>query len=85
MAGLVCPLLSAYFLVLMARILLSWFPLAPGGLFAGIQSLVYALTEPVLGPLRRVIPAVGCGGMGLDLSPLIVLVGIQIVQGMICR
>ena len=85
MAALVCPLLTAYFVVLLARILLSWFPIAPGTLFAGVQSLAYALTEPVLGPLRRVIPAVGFGGMGLDLSPIIVIFGVQILQGMICR
>lgn len=84
MTALVCPLLGVYLVVIFARILLSWFPLAPGGLLAGVQTLAYALTEPVLGPLRRVIPAVGFGGMGLDLSPIIVLFGIQILQRMIC-
>ena len=85
MTALVCPLLTAYMVVVFGRILLSWFPLAPGTLLAGIQTLAYALTEPVLGPLRRMIPAVGFGGMGLDLSPIIVLFGIQILQAMICR
>ena len=85
MAALVCPLLTGYMLVVLGRILLSWFPMAPGTTMAGLQSFLYMLTEPVLGPLRRMIPAVGFGGMGLDLSPIIVLFGIQIIQGMICR
>lgn len=84
MAAVVCPLLSVYVLVVFARILLSWFPLQPGGLVAGVHTLAYALTEPVLGPLRRAIPAVGFGGMGFDLSPIIVIVGLRILQGAIC-
>lgn len=85
MAALLCPLLTAYMVVVFGRILLSWFPHAPGTMLAGVQSLAYALTEPVLGPLRRVVPAVGFGGMGLDLSPIIVLFGIQIIQQAILR
>ena len=85
MAALLCPLLTAYMVLVFGRIILSYFPLAPGGLFAGIQSLAYALTEPVLGPLRRVVPPVGFGGMGLDLSPIIVLFAIQIIQTAILR
>lgn len=87
MAALLCPVLTVYMVVVFGRILLSWFPLAPGTVLAGVQTLAYALTEPVLGPLRRVIPAVGFGGMGLDLSPIIVLFGIQIIQQAIlgCR
>ena len=46
--------------------------------------MLYALTEPVLGPLRRAIPPVRIGGMGLDLSPLIVFFGINILMGFIC-
>lgn len=84
MAALVCQLLGVYLIVVFGRIILSYFPLAPGTVFAGVQSFAYMLTEPVLGPLRRVIPAVGFGGMGLDLSPIIVIFGIRIIQGMIC-
>ena len=44
-----------------------------------IARLFYALTEPVLAPLRAVLPPVQMGGMGLDLSPIIVLLVLQIV------
>jgi len=38
------------------------------------------VTEPVLGPVRRAIPPIGMGGMGFDLSPIIVIFGVQILE-----
>ncbi|MBW3536376.1 MAG: YggT family protein [Actinobacteria bacterium] len=81
---LVCRLLDVYLIVIFGRIILSWFPTPPGGVMAGLQSFAYTLTEPVLAPLRRVLPTVGFGGMGLDLSPIILIFGARILQGVIC-
>jgi YggT family protein len=82
--GIVCTLLLAYFLVVLGRIILSWFPLDPDGIAAQLYGLLITLTEPVLGPLRRAIPPVRMGAMALDLSPLILIIGIQVLQGIIC-
>jgi hypothetical protein len=49
--GLLCSLVNVYFIVLVARIILSWFPVTPGTALASIASILYDLTEPVLGPL----------------------------------
>ena len=84
MAAFVCQLLGIYLIVVFGRVILSYFPIAPGGVLAGVQAFVYALTEPVFGPLRRVLPSVGFGGMGLDLSPLVLMFGLQILRGAIC-
>lgn len=81
---LVCTLLRVYILVIIARMILSWFPIAPGTLMASVASFLYSVTEPLLGPLRRAIPPVRLGAMGLDLSPLIVIIGLQILAGIIC-
>lgn len=81
---LICRLLQLYLLILFARIILSWFPLAPGSAMSTIYGFLHTLTEPVLAPLRRLIPPVGMGGMGLDLSPLIIFFGIIILQGFVC-
>ena len=70
---IVCTLLQLYVFVLFARIILSWFPITPGSLLASVFSVLYNLTEPVLGPLRRLIPPLGM----FDLSPLIVFFVIQ--------
>ena len=81
---LLCRLLQAYLIVMFARIILSWFPVEPGSGLASVYGFLYAITEPVLGPIRRVIPPLGMGGMGLDLSPLVVFFGISILRGAIC-
>lgn len=44
---------------------------------ASIFSGLYTITEPVLGAVRRLLPPFGVGGMGLDLSPIIVTFVIQ--------
>jgi len=84
-ASLVCNLLQLYLLALFARIILSWFPIPPGSPFAAIFSALYRVTEPVLGPIRRMIPPMGMGGMGLDLSPIVVIIGIQLLQRSLCH
>jgi YggT family protein len=76
---LICFLLGIYSFVILARIIMSWVRITPGSPFEGVQSVVFNLTEPVLGPLRRAIPPLRMGMGAIDLSPLIVLVGIQII------
>ena len=44
-----------------------------------LPSFVRKLTEPLLDPIRRVVPPVG----GLDFSPMILLVGLQILKGLL--
>ena len=75
MTTIACAVLSLFVIALFGRIILSYFPLNEGGVFASIYSVLYNVTEPVLGPLRRVIPTIGM----FDLSPLIVFFVIQLV------
>jgi len=81
--NLLCVVGEVYFVLLFARIILSWFPVQSGGGLASVMSFLYSVTEPVLGPLRRALPPVGIGGMGLDLSPIIVIIGLQIILGIL--
>jgi YggT family protein len=83
--GIIAWVLQAYVIVIFARVILSWFPITPGTPLASAARLLYALTEPVLGPIRRVLPPMRLGGMGLDLSPIIVLIGIQIISSALLR
>jgi len=48
-----------------------------------IRVFLDSITEPVLGPLRRAIPPLGIGGMALDLSPLILIIGLQVLLGVV--
>jgi len=74
--NIICQLLTIYLVVVFARVILSWFPLSPNSPMAGIYSFIYTLTEPVLGPVRRIMPPLG----GFDLSPIVVFFGIEILQ-----
>lgn len=73
-------LIDLYVLCVIGRILLSWFPISPESPLSSIFSFLYRITEPVLGPIRRLLPPIGMGGMGLDLSPIIVIIGLQILK-----
>ena len=75
----ICQLLNLYFIILFARVILSWFPLQPGTALASIGSVIYQITEPVMGPVRRIIPTVGM----IDISPIVVFFGLRIIQGAI--
>lgn len=81
--AIICWIINAYLIALFARIILSWFPVSPGGAMAQIFSVLYTITEPVLGPVRRAIPPIGMGGMGFDLSPIIVIIGTRILAGLL--
>jgi YggT family protein len=78
--AIICLLLNLYLIALFGRIILSWFPMEPGTPLASVYQFLFTVTEPLLGPLRRAIPPIGGGTMRFDLSPLIVLIGIQILK-----
>ncbi len=81
---IICNLIGLYVLIIFVRIVLSWFPIDPDGPIATFHGLLHLLTEPVLGPLRRMLPSVPIGQIRLDLSPIVVLFGLQIIRGAIC-
>ncbi len=73
MVRILCTVTDIFIICMFIRIILSWFPLESGGIAAQAASVLYSVTEPVLGPIRRMLPPVGVGDMGFDLSPMIVL------------
>ena len=77
--NLIHQLLNLYLIVLVARAVLSWFPLSPGSPLAPVASFLYTVTEPVLGPLRRVIPPLG----GFDISFIVAFFALEIINGRI--
>jgi YggT family protein len=70
---LLVRLLDAYTIVILAGVILSWTGLPPDNPLVRITRM---LTEPVLGPIRRVLPAVG----GIDFSPMVLLVLISFLR-----
>ena len=68
-----------YVVILIVRALLSWIPARPGSGFEKVVHLLDGITEPVLRPVRRILPPIRAGGMGIDLSILVVVIVAQVV------
>jgi YggT family protein len=77
---IVCIVLTLYWFVLFIRILMSWFPGPRSGAGRTFFELVHDVTEPVLRLVRGLLPPIRMGGMGMDLSPIIVFVAIGVLQ-----
>ena len=72
-------LAGALTLAIFVRVILSWIPNAR--LPFGIGDFVFGVSEPILSPIRRAMPFFG----GIDFSPFVALIAIQIVSGLILR
>ena len=70
-------LFQVLILAIVGRALLSWFPVRPGNPFFPLAAILHQITEPLLGPLRRIIPTIGM----IDISPIVALFLLQIMQG----
>ena len=69
-------------IAIVARALMSWFPQPRrDSPFFQIQQVIYQITEPILGPIRGLLPNMG----GLDLSPMIAILLLFIVQMILSR
>jgi len=77
--SVVCALLITYILILFGRMIISWLPPTGGGPVT-LARLLYDLTEPVLAPVRRIIPPVGM----FDLSFTVVVIVLLIVYQTVC-
>ena len=68
--------------LILLRAIMSWIrpdPRSAGGdFFYRVLAVIHQLTEPLLAPLRRLLPGGGMGG--LDLTPLIVLIILQFLR-----
>lgn len=73
--ALLCTLGNLYLLAILVRIVMSWFPMDPGTTMDRVHRGFRRATDPVLEPVRRLIPPIGM----IDISPLIVLIGLQIL------
>ena len=66
-------IIDLYSLIVFGAVILSWVHLPSGN---PVVRFVNRLTEPLLQPIRRALPALG----GLDFSPVVLLIGLQIVK-----
>ena len=80
-------ILFACIIVLLARFVLDWVQMfarqwRPSGPVAVLCEALYSLTDPPLRAVRRVMPPIRLGGASIDLSPMILLIGIYLLQAL---
>lgn len=76
--GIVSFALQAYVYVLLLYVIFSWVPNPPEALRPFVVG-VARLVEPLASPLRRVIPPLRLGVVALDLSIIVLFIGVQLL------
>ncbi|HEY5092157.1 MAG TPA: YggT family protein [Acidimicrobiales bacterium] len=78
---IVHDLISIYIYIILAVIILSWIPVTRSdGALATTNRVLRRLTEPVLQPLRAILPRPNFGGVGIDLSALVALILLEVIN-----
>jgi YggT family protein len=80
LTSILCVVSLVAMLVLVATIVTSWFSVQPGTAIESVARGLHSVTDPVLAPLRGVLPQPRVGGSTLDLSPLVVLLALQVLR-----
>ncbi|MBK7896074.1 MAG: YggT family protein [Anaerolineaceae bacterium] len=79
-ANAVDLIFRAYTILIFARVIASWIRVDPYHPFWGpILRFVFQATEPLIQPIRRLLPSMG----GLDFTPLILLIGLDLIRGLV--
>ncbi len=82
--GIVCTVLNVYALLILAWVILSWVQVSSVHPLGRVQVFLDRIIYPVILPLRRILPPLRLGGAMIDLSPLVLLLGLRLLQGIIC-
>lgn len=85
MLELLDSLLLIYFYAVFVWIILSWIRVSSTHPLGRVQTFLDRIIYPVILPLRRVIPPVRIGGGMLDLSPIVLIIGLQLLIRVIAR
>jgi len=82
-AVLLSQIVGIYVWVLIARIVLTWIQVPHEHPVARVRIAAARLTDPVLIPLRGILPPLRLGAVNLDLAPLFLIVALRLLQEML--
>lgn len=83
-ADYVGALFLVYIILILIRVLISWIPRMPyNPTLRAVLDFITETTDPYLNLFRRIIPPIGGGGFGLDLSPMIGIIVLVILRGLV--
>ena len=71
-------------MLVLAWVILSWVQVGSTHPIGRVQVFLDRIIYPVILPLRRILPPLRLGGAMIDLSPLVLLLGLQLVRRIIC-
>jgi YggT family protein len=83
-ADYVSALFIVYLILIFVRILLSWIRRVPYNRYLSAAiGFIHEVTDPYLNVFRRFIPPIGGGGFALDLSPILAIIVLFLVEGLV--
>jgi YggT family protein len=80
---LIATIIEVYFYAVLIWVILSWIQVSSTHPLGRVQIFLDRIIYPVILPIRRVIPPVRLGAGALDLSPIVLLVGLRILIGVL--
>ncbi|MCE2527843.1 MAG: YggT family protein [Actinomycetia bacterium] len=81
---LICKWLDLAVWVVLIWVVLSWIPTTAGHPLQSAKDVLNRVMNPMLRPFRNFIPPLRMGTVGVDLSPLALLVTVFILEGIFC-
>ncbi|HET6571422.1 MAG TPA: YggT family protein [Solirubrobacterales bacterium] len=83
-ADYVAALFLVYIILILIRVLMSWIPRMPyNPALRAVLDFVSQTTDPYLNLFRRILPPIGGGGFGLDLSPMVGIVVLYVLRAIV--
>ena len=77
--SIVATIIHWYVIILIVRILATWIPASPWSNFGKFVRALGMITDPILNPIRRIIPPIRAGGVGIDISAMLLIVVLTII------
>jgi YggT family protein len=83
-ADYVNALFLVYIILIFIRVLLSWIPRMPyNRALHAVVEFVHQVTDPYLNLFRRFLPPIGGGGMAIDISPILAIIVLLVLQAVV--
>ena len=82
--NLILQLVDLYELLILVDCVMSWIP-STSSTVADIKDALRKLTDPFLNVIRNAIPAVSSNGLGIDFSPMVAIVVLNLAKQLLSR
>ncbi|MBT8166495.1 MAG: YggT family protein [Acidimicrobiia bacterium] len=83
MTGILANVVLVLIFALIVRIILDWVQVPSGHPVGRLRTTLASFTDPLLMPLRRLIPPIRMGAVALDVSVIVLLVALNILYGVL--